>query len=55
MSFNSSLLSHTTPINLLKKIKFLLLIYLFYYLKMFHLFLSVYSMKKKNLTEMKKD
>lgn len=31
---------HTTFTNLLKQIKFLLLIYLFTYLKVFHLFLS---------------
>lgn len=38
---------HTTFTNLLKQIKFLLLIYLLTYLKMFHLFLRAKNMKKQ--------
>lgn len=54
LSLNCTVQSHTTLMNLLKQIKFLLLLCLFTNLKMSKLFLSIKNMKKqKHLREMK--
>lgn len=54
LSLNRTVQSHTTLMNLLKQITFLLLICLFTDLKMSSLFLSIKNTKKqKNLQEMK--